>query len=188
MKLLKNVLIRLAVGGRVDKVLYIDNLPEELLYEMQFPRKYVGKGIENHKEPDLTKDKVATLRLGLTDSPTGDKGIVFDLEREQGQTIWGKVEAYIKSMTPRGELPIAPVIYSQEPDKQSAPALDLDKIPKAVLSVLSPPTAGAVVAPVAVGAGASPIQSKADIIAEYKEQESVKRKEAMAKVRAAKKK
>lgn len=189
MKLLKNVLIKLVLGGRTDQVLYIDNLPEELLFEMQFPTKYVGKGIENHKEPDLTKDRVPTLRLGLTHSQKDDKGIVFDLEREQGQAIWTKVQEYITSMTPKGELPVKPITNSVDNSKSSSPRLSLDKIPKAVLSVLSPPSAGAEVAPVAVGAGASPTtQSKEEIIAEYKAGESEKRKSAMAKVRASKKK
>jgi len=140
MKLLKNVLLKMSRGGRTDLILYVDNLPEDYLYEMAYPIMYVGKGRENHKEPDLSKPKTPTLRLGVTDSLTGDKGILIDMDREQGQTIWATIDRYIHQMTPPNQRLQAPVANSVQPSKASAAPLPLDKIPRAVLPVLSPPS------------------------------------------------
>jgi len=142
MKLLNEVLVKLSRGGWTDRVLYISNLPEHLLYDMRHPMKYVGVGVNNRKEPDLSKDKIATLKEGLRMSPSNDNGIIIDTDREHGQTIWKNVWNYVRQMTPPGKIMPEPKVNSIEPSDPKAWPLPFDQIPRAVLTVLSPPSAG----------------------------------------------
>ena len=183
MKLLQNVLIKLIRGGFTDRVLFIDNLPEEMLYELQYPRICVGEGQAQHYTPDMKQAKVMTLYPELRLSQTGDNGIVFDLENEHGKNRFLALERYIKGVFPYNRLPAEPVVYSTDPMDSAAPALELSKIPRVVLPALSPsedktPVAGSTTASLDVEA------IKKQAVAEYEAQQKAEAKERMAKARA----
>jgi hypothetical protein len=137
-KLIKDVLVKIARGGAVDRVMYVDNVPEDFFYEMRHPMKCTGKGVEQHYEPDLEKPKVATLYEELSLSQTGDRGIVFDLGNEQASQRFLALVRFIKSMTPATQMPIEPKPYSVDPSDTRANTIPLTEIPRAVLPVLSP--------------------------------------------------
>lgn len=184
MKMLKNVLIKLIRGGFTDRVLFLDNVPEDMFYELQYPRICLGKGQEQHYEPDMSKEKIMTLFPELSISQTGDKGIVFDLENEHSKNRFLALDRYIKSVFPNNKLPAEPIVNSLDPMDQSAPALELSKIPRVVLPSLSPSESQETV-------GGSTIASldveaiKKAAIEEYQAQEKKAASERMAKARAA---
>ncbi len=184
MKLLKNVLIKLIRGGFTDRVLYIDNLPEELLYEMRHPRICVGEGQAQHWIDDIKQAKVPTLLPELSASQTGDNGVVFDLENEHGKNRYLVIDRYIKSVFPNNRLPAEPIVNSVDPMDSGAAALELSKIPRVVLPALSPSGSQD-----SVAGDTTPTldveKIKQEAITEY---EAMKRNEAserMAKARAA---
>lgn len=187
MKMLNNVLIKLMRGGFTDRVLFIDNVPSEMFYEMQNPRKCVGEGQAQHWVPDFDKEKVPTLYPELQLSQTGDGGIVFNLDNEQSKHRFLALERYIKSVYPVNQVPPEPVVYSTDASDQSAPTLALSQVPRVVLPVLSPTgsspatggtTASLVLDPAAVEA------IKKQAVEEYAAEEQRKLKERMEKARA----
>lgn len=183
MKLLQNVLIKLIRGGFTDRVLYIDNLPEEMLYELQYPRICVGEGQAQHYIPDTKQPKVMTLYPELRLSQTGDNGIVFDLENEHGKNRFLALDRYIKGMYPFNKLPAEPVVNSTDPMDQAAPALELSKIPRVVLPTLSPSDSKeSVVGSTTASLDVEAIKKQA--VAEYEAQQKAEAKERMAKARA----
>jgi hypothetical protein len=121
MELLKNVFIRLVRGGFTDRVIIIDNVPQEMFYELQHPRVAVGKGQEQHWEADRTQTRVMTLYPELSFSQTGDGSIVFDLENEHSKNRYLALDRFVKSVFPNNRLPAEPVVYSTDPMDQSAP-------------------------------------------------------------------
>jgi hypothetical protein len=139
MKMLNNVLIKMTTGGRVDLVLYLDNVPEDMFYEMRHPRKCAGEGSQQHWEPDTSKPMIPTLYEELHLSQTGDNGIVFDLDNEQARARFQRLDRYVKSMYPANQVPPEAVPYAMDPTDSRSPALALDRVPRVVLpSVLSP--------------------------------------------------
>jgi len=138
MKVLTNVLIKLIRGGFTDRVLYVDNVPAEMFYEMQHPRKCVGENAGQHYVPDMDKPKIPTLYPELVESQTGDKGIIFDLENEHSKNRFLALDRYIKSVFPNNKLPAEPIVNSVDPMDSGAAALELLKIPRVVLPALSP--------------------------------------------------
>jgi hypothetical protein len=184
MKMLNNVLIKITSGGRGDLVLFVDNVPEELFYEMRHPRKAVGTGQQQHWEPDLDKPQVPTLYEELHLSQTGDKGIVFDLDNNQARSRFQQLDRYIKSMTPPHETPVEAIPYAMDPTDASSPALALSQVPRAVLPSLSPrePKDSLRDSGAATSLDVEAIQKKA--VADYLDQQN---KERMAKVREARK-
>ncbi len=138
MKLLTNVLMKLVRGGFTDRVLYIDNLPEELIYEYKHPVKCEGKGIEQHYVPDFDKPKQPTLYEELRLSQTGDKGIIFDLDNEQSKRRYLTLRRYMESVYSNKAIPQDPVVNSTDAQNSNAPALALSQVPRVVLPVLSP--------------------------------------------------
>ncbi len=184
MKLLSNVLIKLIRGGFTDRVLFIDNIPEDMFYEMQHPRKCVGEGQAQHYVADLDKPKVPTLFPELTESLTGDKGIVFDLENEHSKNRYLALDRFIKSVFPNNKLPAEPIVNSVDPMDQGAAALELSKVPRVVLPALSP--AGSK-EPVAVSATPSldVEKIKAEAVEAYKAELKAEASERMAKAREA---
>ncbi len=183
MKLLQNVLIKLIRGGFTDRVLFIDNLPEEMIYELQYPRICVGEGQAQHYVPDTKQAKVMTLYPELHLSQTGDGGIVFDLENEHGKNRYLALDRYIKGMYPFNRLPADPVVNSVDAMDSGAAALELSKIPRVVLPALSPSesketVAGSTTASLDVDA------IKKAAIAEYEAEQKAEAKDRMAKARA----
>ncbi len=183
MKLLQNVLIKLIRGGFTDRVLYIDNLPEDMLYELQYPRICVGEGQAQHYVPDTKQAKVMTLYPELSISMTGDNGIVFNLENEHGKNRFLALDRYIKGMYPFNRLPAEPVVNSVDPMDSGAAALELSKIPRVVLPALSPSESKETVAgSITASLDAEAIKKAA--VDEYKAKEKADAAERMAKARA----
>lgn len=185
MKLISNVLIKVVRGGYVDRVMFVDNLPEELLYEMRHPRHCVGEGFKQHYEPDLSKPKVPTLYEELTLSQTGDNGILFDMDNEQAKTRYLALVRYIKNVFPAGKVLPEPIPNSENPAETSAGPLPLSKIPRVALPALSPAEA-----PSSVAGDATASASSAGIDVEALKKEAVEaykqeQKAKMVKARAA---
>lgn len=183
MKLLTNVLMKLIRGGKTDRVLMIDNVPEELFYEMKHPVKCEGKGQEQHWIPDTSKDEVPTLYPEIELSQTGDKGLVFNLDNEQSYQRFMTVDRYIKSVYPSNKVIPQPVPNSVEPRNPAASPLALSDVPRVVLPHLSPSDAQASDAG-STTASLDVEKIKREAIAEH---EAVKKAEAqarMAKARA----
>lgn len=183
-KLLNNVLIKLTRGGYVDRVLYIDNVPEELLFEDRHPLVCRGEGQKQAFQPDTEAPKVPTLRENLKRSQTGDNGIVFDLDNEQSKQLYMALDRYIKSVYTNKEIPASPVPNSTDPTSQSAPALELSKVPRVVLPSLSPSAANPVVEG-SITASLDVESLKKEAIREYEMEKAMAAKERMAKARAA---
>ncbi len=180
-KMLSNILIKVTSGGRADRVLYLDNVPSDMFFEMKHPRKCVGQGQQQHWEPDLDKPKEPTLYEELRRSQTGDDGIVFDLDNEQVKARFTRLNRYIRSVYPANQVPPEAVSYAVDPTDPSSPALALSQVPRAVLPSLSPRG----VEPLRDG-GLQPsidVEAiKAKAVADYLDQQN---KERMAKARAA---
>ena len=87
MKLLKNVLVKIMRGGVADQVLYIDNVPEELFYEMRHPRIIIGKEQQQNWGSDTTKPKIPTLYEKLSLSKTGDHGCGPKVQAAESQVL-----------------------------------------------------------------------------------------------------
>ena len=183
MKLI-NVFVKLIRGGFTDRVLFIDNVPEEMFYEMRHPRKCVGEGQAQHYIDDVTQPKVPTLYPELVLSLTGDKGIVFDMENEHGKNRYLALNRYIKSVYPNNQVPPEPMVYSVDPMDSASPALAVEKLPRVVLPALSPSDSKE---SVAGGATASlDVEAiKKAAIEEYQAEEKLKTSERMAKAREA---
>ncbi len=185
MKLISNVLIKLIRGGFTDRVLYIDNLPEEMLYELQYPRICVGKGLEQHYEPDMTKERVMTLYPELTVSQTGDKGVVFDLDNEHGKNRFLALDRYIKTSYPNNRVPAEPAVNSVDPMDSGAAALQLSQIPRVVLPILSPSESQDSVIGGTIASTLDVEAIKKQAVDDYKAQQDAEVKERMEKARAA---
>lgn len=185
MKLLSNVLIKLIRGGFTDRVLYIDNIPEDMLYDMQYPRHCLGKGAEQHYEPDMSKEKIPTLFPELSVSMTGDKGIVFDLDNEHGKNRFLALDRYIKSVYPNNRVPAEPIVNSVDPMDSGAAALQLSQIPRVTLPVLSPSESKDPVTGEATASALDVEEIKRKAVEEYKAAQNAEVKERMEKARAA---
>jgi hypothetical protein len=183
MKMLNNVLIKLIRGGFTDRVLFIDNVPEEMFYEMQYPRKCEGVGQAQHYVADTSKPKVPTLYGELSESQTGDKGIVFNLENENAKNRYLALDRYIKSVYPNSKVPAEPIVNSLDPMDSSAPALALSQVPRVVLPALSP--VGGTTASSNDAPALDVDEIKKQAVEEYKKAKEDEVKERMASARAA---
>lgn len=196
MKLLKNVLLKLSRGGSTDRVIFVDNLPEDLLYSMQYPKVVALMRKDDTRTQywtsDTTKPKVMTLHEELKKSPVGDDGIVFNMDNNNAKDRWKAVDSYIKANYPSGKLPPAPKPYSVDPTDPRSAVLPLSEIPRIVLPVLSPSDSSDAGN---ASAGDSKSESIVDLdavkkqaIEEYKKEQKAKASERMAKARAARSK
>lgn len=184
MTMLNNVLIKLVRGGFTDRVLFIDNVPEEMFYEMKHPVHCVGKGAEQHYEPDMTKEKIPTLYEEIKLSQTGDKGLVFDLDNENSKARYLALDRYIKMSYPNNKVPVDPVINALDPTDTRSPALALSNVPRVVLPALSPSESKETVAGSAI-ASLDVESIKKQAVAEYQAEEKKKVSERLAKAREA---
>lgn len=181
---LVNVFIKLARGGFSDRVLFIDNVPFDLFYEMKYPRKGEGEGLAQHWVPDTSKEKIPTLHEELQLSQTGDGGIVFNMDNEPAKHRYLALDRYMKMNLPNNKVPVEPIIYAQDPTDPRSPALELSKVPRVVLPTLSPSASQDTV----VGSATASLDVEAikkAAVAEYQAEESAKAKERMAKAREA---
>jgi hypothetical protein len=182
MKMLNNVLVKMTSGGRCDLVLYVDNVPFDMFYEMKHPRKCVGQGQQQHWEADTDKPMVPTLHEELRLSQTGDKGIVFDLDNEPSRARFTRLNRYIKQMFPPNQILPEAIPYAVDPTDPSSPALALSQVPRVALPSLSPRGDE----PLRESSAASALDLEAvkkQAVADYLEQQN---KDRMARVRAAK--
>lgn len=177
-----NVFIKLIRGGFTDRVLFIDNVPEDMFYEMRHPRKCVGEGQAQHYIEDTTQPKIPTLYPELSLSLTGDKGIIFDMENEHGKNRYLALNRYIKSVYPNNQVPPEPMVYSVDPMDPASPILAAEKLPRVVLPAISP--VGGTTA-----SSDKPVldveEIKRQAVEEYQREEAEKVKGRMEKARAA---
>lgn len=188
MKLLSNVLIKLARGGFTDRVLYLDNVPEEMFYELRYPTMYTGQGLQQNQVPDTSKEKVPTLYEALKISQTGDNGIVFDLDNEQAKQRYMILNRYIQSVYTNRDVPADPVVNSVDPQNAAAAALALTQVPRVVLPVLSPTesknsASGSATASLTASPSVDVEAIKKEAVKEYQEEQ----RNRMAKAREARK-
>lgn len=183
-KLISNVLIKLIRGGFTDRVLFIDNVPEDMFYEMKHPRICVGKGMEQHWEADLSKPKEPTLYPEINLSQTGDGGLVFDLDNEQSKHRYLALDRYMKMTLPNNKVPVEPIINAVDPTDTRSAALALSQVPRVVLPALSPSESKETVAgSTTVSLDVEAIKKQA--IAEYEAEKKAEISERMAKAREA---
>lgn len=187
-KLLKNVLIKLMREGFTDRVIYIDNVPEDLFYEMKHPKKITLRDNQPQTAmwtPDLEKDKIPTLKDHIKLSQTGDKGLVFNIGNENARILYAAVERYIKTMDPLNNT--EPIVYSQDPSNSAAPVLALSEVPRVVLPVLSPSEKTSDAGKATLDLNDMKAKLKAEIMSELEAEKKAKASERMAKARAARK-
>lgn len=183
MKLLQNVFIKLMRGGGTDRVLFIDNIPEEFFYTMKHPLEAVGQGQAQHWQYNEAKDKVLTLHEEIKLSQTGDGGLVFDLDNEPSTQRYLALMRYIKTKYPANQLVPEPISYAVDPKDTKSPLVALSQVPRVVLPVLSPTDSKE-----SLSEETTPIldveKIKADAIREHEAEKKRKFAEKMAKVRA----
>lgn len=186
MKLLKDVFIKLMRGGATDRVLFIDNVPEEFFYSMKHPLEAVGQGQGQHWQYNTAKDKVLTLHEEIKLSQTGDGGLVFDLDNEPSTQRYLALMRYIKMKYPANQNVPEAVSYAVDPKDTKSPLVALSQVPRVVLPVLSPTESQD-----SLNSGATSISNavdiekiKADAIKEHEAEKKRKFAEKMAKARA----
>lgn len=136
-KFLSNVLVKQVLGGFPDKVLFIDNLPFELIYHMQYPMVVVGEGRSAYWGADASKEKVPTLKPGIEASQIDD-GVVFNLDRGESKDRLDEVLRYINSVWPREKALPEFEFASMDPGQPNSPMRPYAQFPRAVLPLLSP--------------------------------------------------
>ena len=189
-KLIKNVLVKLIMGGSTDRVLFIDNIPEELFYEMRHPKKVAMVNDNPNTQywtEDKTKEKIPTLYEEIALSQTGDGGLVFNMENNNAKSRWESVTRYITSHYPSNKVPPKAVPFATSPKDPRSPALALSEVPRVVLPVLSPSVNSVAVDTTADSAPAAlDVEAiKAQAIKEYEAKKKAEATERMAKARAA---
>lgn len=188
MKMLNDVLVKVARGGNSDLVLIVDNVPEDLFYEMKHPRVVKGEKQNQHWVADKTQAKIPTLYEELSLSQTGDKGVVFDMDNVHAKTRYKALDRYIKSVYPNNQAIPEAISYSSDPTRPSSPALALSQVPRVVLPVFSPAeqSVSGNAAPSLVTANGGDIEAiKKEAVEAYKAETKEKAKAKMAKARLA---
>ncbi len=188
MTLLNNVFVKLMRGGATDRVMYIDNVPEEMFYSYKHPLECVGKGQEQHWEYNTTKDKVRTLHEEIKLSQTGDGGLVFDLDNEPSSQRYLTLMRYIKMTYPVNQQIPEAISYAVDPKDTKSPLIALSQVPRVVLPALSPGVskdtlAGGTTPSIESASSVDVEQIKKDAIAAYQQEQ----KDKMAKAREARK-
>lgn len=185
MKLLQNVLVKLMRGGATDRVIYIDNVPEEMFYAEKYPVTCAGEGQAQHWVADTSKPKVMTLHEEIKLSLTGDGGLVFDLDNEPSSQRYLTLMRYIKMNYPANQQVPEAIPYALDPKDTKSPLVALSQVPRVVLPVLSPTESKD-----SLNSGATSISDgldiekiKAEAIKEHEAEKKRKFAEKMAKVR-----
>ncbi len=156
MELLKNVLIKEVNGHKNgDLVVYIDNLPKDMLYRR------TRKMVIDHDDPQnkqnlvpayeivngrrtLTGEMTDELLPGIERSQTGDESYVFFIQYNEAKARLGDIDRYCRSNVPVAERLQERVSYSIQPGVTSAGTIPLQNIPRVVLpGLVSPPAAKA---------------------------------------------
>lgn len=138
MKLLKDVFIKVMWGGRPDTVFIVDNLPADMIYRLEHPRK-INKESKVY-EPDVEADKVSTLLPGITLSQTGDGGFVFDATNNESKQRLKTIDDYVRSTWDYKKPLPQRVPNAIQPSNSASGPLPLALIPRVTLPVLAPAT------------------------------------------------
>ena len=188
-KLISNVLLKIVRGGSNDRVLFIDNIPEELFYKMEHPKKIAGENGSQHWVSDADKDKIPTLHEEIKLSQTGDGGLVFNMQNINAQERYATIERYISANYPSNKTVPKPKPNCIDPSDLRSSALALSDVPRVVLSALSPSVdatdAGSTTASLIKPADVNIEAIKKQAVEEYEAAKKVAAKERMAKARAA---
>ncbi len=156
MEVLKNILIKEVDGHKNgDKVVYVDNIPKNLLYR-QTKKMFIDPNdpqqkivpeykIDNgHKVP--TNAVVDELLPGIETSPTGDKAFVFFTNYNEAKARLADIDRYIRNNVPVAERVQERVFYALQPGVMTSGTIPLQNIPRVVLpEPVSPPEAKAAV-------------------------------------------
>lgn len=184
MAIIKDVLIKLMRGGATDRILYIDNVPEDFFYSMKHPLECVGVGQSQHWEYNAAKDRVKTLHEEIKLSQTGDGGLVFDLDNEPSTQRYLALMRYIKMMYPPNQQIPDAVSCAVDPKDTKSPAIALSQVPRVVLPVLSPTEANTSLSSNSTAPSLDVEKIKQDAIKEHEENRKKELAAKMAKARS----
>lgn len=156
MEVLKNVLIKEVNGSnKGDMVVYVDNLPKNLLYR-QTKKMFIDPNdpqqkivpeyeiVDGHRKQ--TNATVEELLPGIETSPTGDKAFVFFINYNEAKARLADIDRYIRNNVPVAERVQERVFYALQPGVMTSGTIPLQNIPRVVLpEPVSPPVAKATV-------------------------------------------
>jgi hypothetical protein len=155
MELLKDVLIKEVNGKSTgDLVVYIDNLPKNLLY--QRVKKMIVDPYDPQQRvvPEYTLSesgkKIPTnvfcdeLLPGIEKSATGDNAYVFFMAYNEAAQRLKDIDRYVKMNVPVAERVQERVFYSLQPGVMTSGTIPLANIPRITLPALVSPPAQAV--------------------------------------------
>lgn len=143
MELLKEVLLKEADGSKQgDKVLYVNNLPKDLLYHLEsklmidstspmqnlIPAYVIEQGVKK-----FTGEQAEVLNAGIEKSQTRDGAYVFFTQYNEARYALKKIQDHIRSVVPVTERIPAFVPYSSQPGTMTAGPIPLSDIPHVVL-------------------------------------------------------
>lgn len=151
MEVLKNVLIKEVDGGKNgDKVVFVDNLPKNLLYRRAIklmvdytnPQQNLVPAFElNDRGVKIpTGEQFDELLPGIEISQTGDEAFVFFVNMNESRMRLEDIDRYIQGNMPVTERIQPRVWYSAQPGVMTAYPRPLNQIPRVVLpEPVSPP-------------------------------------------------
>jgi hypothetical protein len=151
MEFLKNVLIKEINGhSNGDKVVYVDNLPKDLLYRRTKKLFIDPNDVQQRMVPEyvlVDGKKVPTnaftdeLLPGIERSQTGDAAYCFFLQYNEAKDALMKIDHYIKTNVPVMERVQERVYYAAQPGVMTSGTIPLSAIPRIVLpEPVSPPS------------------------------------------------
>lgn len=151
MEMLKNVLIK-EVDGATDKVVYVDNLPKQLLFRRAKRLMIDYTDPQNRQnlipafevldsgKKRFTGEMVDELLPGIEKSPTGDDAFVFFTQHNESKQRLRDIDEYLRRTVPVAERLQARIPYAIQPGVLSSGTIPLSAIPRIVLpEPVSPP-------------------------------------------------
>jgi len=176
------VLIKVISNLHPDMVMIVRNLPARLLYQT-VPKMVLKKDRDGYAldafVPSPTGETESKLKEGLEVSRNGDGAVVFNTRRQAAAQTLAEMDTYIQGTLPRDVIVPKRVEYSAQKGNMMAapiarfqiPAIDLPKPElNRTVAEASPPAKAAPLKPVRV----------------MSEEQKAKRREILAKARAAK--
>ena len=151
------MLIRLVSHTRnnkwaVDKMIFVDGIPEDLLYMRRGDKLFLKEPWTfdvTENIPDYIRQGIDPFEVNIFTSPTEKGlparedtytvyGLVLDYQNPRGEDIWKRIERMIDQDTPRGENLPEPVLVSDQIDNDHRMlgfSIQFEDIPQVVLSV-----------------------------------------------------
>lgn len=183
-EILPEAKLKLSKDAGGDYVIVINNLPKKFLYRKGYVPEVIkderGIGTEYTKPSAIERDE---LLPKLKEDQTGRGFVLFELRNSEVSQVYAAIMNFVERSLPRGELIPTPVKYSSDPEHPSASPIDDAQIPRVMLPVSSPPSAKAVEA--GTPSTLPPTDKRKTRV--LSEEEKERRRENMAKARAAKK-